>query len=188
MERQDFKKRFLYPVAVVFIIMSASWIIYSVAWRLESRFLHQTLASISGTILFLSVTFGTFFVYPMTFFRGASLPERIAASLINPFLWATKECFRLSISYTFAECLYYYFNPLSIWLFLGVVAQMGLAEMICRWRAAKRGEEMRIFAPGPVAAFVIGLFLVITLFAWGQGENVYVLFLTGYREFFGSGL
>ena len=188
MEKQDFKKRFLRPVAVVFIIMTVSWSIYNTAWRLDSQTLHRSLAAISGTLLFLSVTFGTLYVYPAAFFRGASLRERILACLVNPLLWATKENVRLYISYSFAECLYYYLNPLSIWLFLGIVTQMGLAEMFCRWRQTKSGEAVRILGPGPVAAFVIGLFLTISLFAWGQGENVYVMFLAGYRTLFGSGL
>ena len=71
---------------------------------------------------------------------------------------------------------------------LGIVTQMGLAEMVCRWRQAKGGEEVRIFGAGPLAAFVVGLFLVISLFAWGQGESEYVIFLAGYRKLFGSGL
>ena len=188
MERQGFRKRILFPAAVVFAIMSASWIIYSLAWRLDAGSLHQLLAVISGTLLFVSVTFGALYIYPAMFFRGASLPLRVAACFVNPFLWMTKECARLYVSYSFAECLYYYLNPLNIWLVLGIVAQMGLAEMFCRWRAAAKGEEISAFSPGGLAAFVIGLFLVISLFAWGQGESAYVVFLSGYRQLFGSGL
>ena len=188
MERRDFGKRFLYPIAIVFVIMAASWLIYNMAWRLDSRTLHRSLASISGTLLFLSVTFGTVLIYPTAYFRGAPLWERVIACFINPFLWATKENIRLSISYSFGECLYYYLNPLNVWLVLGIVTQIGLVEVICRWKGAKGGEEIRILSPGALAAFVIGLFLVITLFAWGKGENAYVVFLSGYRDLFGSGL
>lgn len=188
MERQDFRKRVLQPVIIIFIIALLSWIVYNVAWRLENRTLHQALAAVSGTLLFVSVTFGTLFIYPAVYFRGASLRERVLASLVNPFLWATKENIRLSISYSLAECLYYYFNPLNIWLFLGIIAQMGLAEMLCRWMQARRGEDIRIFGAAPLAAFVGGLFLVICLFAWGQGENAYVIFLSGYRKLFGAGI
>ena len=188
MEKRNFKKRFLYPVAILFGVMTTSWIVYNLAWRIDNRVVHQTLASVSGTLLFVSVTFGTFFVYPLAYSRGASLPERVAACLINPFLWATKENLRLLISYSLAESFYYYLNPLSLWLVLGVIAQMGLAEMFCRWRSARSGEPVSVFAAGPLAAFAVGLGLVVVLFAWGQGENVYVIFLSGYRTLFGSGL
>ena len=96
--------------------------------------------------------------------------------------------FTLTFFNSAAECLYYYLNPLNIWLFLGVVAQMGVAEILCRWIRARKGEQVRILGAGPVGAIVIGLFLVIVMFAWGQGESVYVGFLSGYRMLFGSGI
>ena len=37
------------------------------------------------------------------------------------------------------------------------------------------------------AIFIASLFLVVSLYAWGEGENVYVIFLEGYRDFFGAG-
>ena len=186
MVKQDIKRRFFYPVFIIFLIMSISWTVYNIAWRIGNPAIHQTLATITGTLLFLSVTFGTLFIYPVAYFRGASLKERILASLINPFLWATKENLRLLISFSFSESLYYYLNPLNIWLLCGLVAQMGIAEIFCRHLLKKRGEAVRVLAPGPISAIIIGLFLVITLFAWGQGENVYVIFLEGYRKIFGS--
>ena len=188
MERKDFRERILYPVGVLAIVMLTSWAAYNLSWRLDNQALHQTIASVSGVILFISITFGALFVYPMTYFRGASLQERVLASYITPLLWATKESIRLYISYSIAECLYYYFNPLNIWLFLGVVAEMGLAEILCRCVRARRGEQIRVMGAGPIGAFVIGLLLVILIFAWGQGENVYVGFLSGYRVLFGSGI
>jgi hypothetical protein len=188
LEKREFGNRILSPVAVVFVVMSASWIVYNLAWRLHSDSLHQVLAAVSGALLFVSVTFGTLYIYPAMFFKGASLPLRVAACFVNPFIWMTKECARLYISYSLAECLYYYLNPLNIWLVLGIVAEMGLMQMVCRWRAAAKGDETGAFSRGGLAAFVIGLFLVISLFAWGQGENAYVVFLSGYRHIFGSGL
>ncbi len=188
MEKRSIASRVLSPVAAVFVVMAGSWLVYNTAWRLENSALHQALAAVSGTLLFLSVTFGALVVYPWAYFRGAPLHERTLACLANPFFWATKECARLYVSHSLAECLYYYLNPLTVWLFLGVVAQMGLAELLCRWRRKRRGEEIRVAAPGAVAALVGGLGLVIGLFAWGEGENAYVVFLEGYRALFGSGL
>ena len=139
-----FRERFVTPVLIVFLVMTASWIAYNLAWRLENVSLHQILAPLSGTLLFLSVALGTWVVYPMAYFRGATLGERVAASLVNPFLWATKECVRLSVSFSFFECVYYYGNPLNIWLLFGVTAEMAVAEILCRQRRASQGEDLLV--------------------------------------------
>jgi hypothetical protein len=186
-ERPGFGKRFVRPVLVLFLVMVSSWLVYNLSWRLENVGLHRVLASLSGTLLFLSVAFGTLAVYPWVYFKGGSWKERVTASLVNPFLWATKECVRLCISFSFFECAYYYANPLNVWLAFGVIAEMGLAELLCRQRLRKGGDPVRVLHPLPVAALLIGLSLVVFLYLWGQGENAYALFLEGYRAFFGPG-
>jgi len=186
-KRLSFRERFVVPVLVLFSVMTLSWLVYNFAWRLESATLHHVLASVAGTILFLSVALGTLAVYWMAYFRGASLKERIFASLINPFLWATKECIRLSISFTFFECVYYYANPLNVWLVFSIAAEIALAEMLCRQRRRSEGIDIRVLHPTAVAVFLISLSLVLSLYAWGDGENVYALFLEGYRALFGPG-
>jgi hypothetical protein len=186
-KRLSFRERFFTPVLLVFAVMTLSWLAYNLAWRLESTTLHRVLASVSGTVLFLSVALGTLVVYWMGYFRGASLRERIVASLINPFLWATKECLRLSISFSFFECVYYYANPLNVWLLFGMTAEMALAEILCRQRQRSQGVDIRVVHPTAVAVLIISLSLVVSLYAWGEGENVYALFLEGYRVFFGPG-
>jgi len=186
-KRLGFRERLVSPVLVFFVIMTSSWIAYNLAWRLENATLHRVVASVSGALLFLSVALGTLAVYSMAYFRGASLKERIAASLINPFLWATKECLRLCISFSLLESVYYYFNPLNIWLAFGIAAEMALAEMVCRQRRRSQGADIRVLHPAAVAVFLISLSLVVSLYLWGEGENVYALFLEGYRGFFGPG-
>jgi hypothetical protein len=188
MERQPFSKRFLAPVLLVFIVMSVSWGVYNLAWRLAGPMLHHVLADIFGTLLFLSVTFGVCVIYPVAFFRGASLPERVIASLVNPFIWATKECIRMLGSFTLTESLYYYLNPLNVWLLLGIIAQMSLIEILLRRGRRKRGEEIRVLSVPVVATLVISVALVVGLFAWGRGENVFSYYLVLYKKLFGAGV
>jgi hypothetical protein len=183
-----FRERFLEPVMILFCVMTLSWAVYNLAWRLDNASVHRFLAAVSGTILFVSVAFGALFVYSMAYFRGASLGERIVASLINPFLWATKECLRLCISFSLLESVYYYLNPLNIWLLFGVAAEMALAEILCRRRLQRRGADVKVLHPAAVAVFLVSLSLVVGLYAWGEGENVYVYFLEGYRALFGPGI
>ncbi len=188
MEMQRFSRRFFYPVFLIFVVMSLSWGIYNLAWRLQNVTIHHLLADIFGTLLFLSVTFGACVIYPMAFLRGSSGPERILASLVNPFIWATKECIRMFTSFSLTECLYYYLNPLNIWLLLGIIAQMSVIEMILRWRRKKKGENIRVFSIPVVATFVISMALVVALYAWGRGENIFSYYLVIYKKLFGPGV
>ena len=187
MERLDFRKRFVFPLLPLLFLMICSWIVYNLAWRLDNHSVHRTLALVSGTLLFLSVACGAAIVYPLAFFRGASLKERIIASSVVPFIWMTKECVRLFISFSFLECLYYYMNPLNIWLLCGLCVEMGTAEMICRFRLRKRGEDVKIFAPLAAGAICVGLFIGILMFILGEGETFYARYLELYRFFFNAG-
>ena len=63
-----------------------------------------------------------------------------------------------------------------------------------RWHACsgryilkRRGQAIKVVSFGPIAAIVIGGLGFGGIFAWGQGENLYVLYLDGYRMLFGSG-
>lgn len=188
MENQGFSKRFLYPVLLVFVVMSASWGIYNLAWRIGNATLHQALANIFGTLLFVSVAFGACVVYPMAFRRGASGAERVIASLINPFIWATKECIRVFTAFTVTESLYYYVNPLNIWLALFIVAEISFMELLLRRGRKRRGENVRVFSAPVVAALVISLGLVVGLYAWGRGENIFSYYLVIYKKLFGPGV
>jgi len=187
MEKQSFQKRFLFPALTVSVVMTVSWVVYNLSWRLDLGSLHRPLAAVAGTLLFASVAFGALYVYPAAFFRGATLGERATASLVAPFLWATKECVRLSAAFSFFECLYYYLNPLNIWLLCGVFAEMALAEILCRRRLQRRAPSTRALHPAALGVLAVSLFLAVALYAWGEGENAYVIFLEGYRHLFGAG-
>lgn len=188
MPRQSFRRRFLTPVFSLFLVMFLSWAVYNLAWRLESHALHALLALLSGTLLFASVALGAVPVYAVAYARGASVPERILACLVNPFLWATKECVRLSLSFTPLECLYDYVNPLNLWLLLAVAGQMAACEIGCRRMARNRGVDVRVWSPAALSVLACSLSLFVLLYAWGSGENAYVLFLEGYRRLFGAGV
>jgi hypothetical protein len=64
---------------------------------------------------------------------------------------------------------------------------MALAELLCRQRQQRLGAGIHVLHPTAVAVLLISLSLVVSLYAWGEGENVYAIFLEGYRVFFGAG-
>ncbi len=148
----------------------------------------QTLVKVAGIAYFISVAFGTLFVFSMSYIGGAALRERILASLVVPFFWMTKEVIRITESHPISESLYWYFNPLNVWLVTLMVLEMGIATLIARKILKRRGREISVVTFGPIATIVCSLVFVISVYAWGKGENVYVIFLSGYRALFGSGV
>ena len=51
----------------------------------------------------------------------------------------------------------------------------------------RRGDPIAILSPGPVAVILAGVAIAAVIYAWGQGENLFSLYLDGYRLIFGYG-
>jgi hypothetical protein len=173
---------------LVFIIALLSYIIYYGARSIENQTLHQPLALLFGTIYFLSIFFGPLFIYTSTYLQGASLTKRILVTGAIPFLWMTKDVILLMESHPFLECLYWYFNPLTIWLVCLLSIEMGFGTLLGRYLLNRRGQSIKVFSLAPVAAMLIGAVAFGGIYAWGQGENLFSLYLDGYRILFGSGI
>ena len=188
MASQTFGRRFLSPVIVVFITMTLSYYGYFGARHIEHDMLHQFMAVVFGTTYFLSIAFGTLYVFTVGYIRGASLIECFLASWINPFIWMTKEVYGLTESHPLAESLYWYVNPLNLWLVSFMVMEMGIAVLMAKRMIRKTGGEIRGGKAIPVMVISGSFITAISLFAWGEGENVYGMFLNGYRSLFGAGV
>ena len=181
-------KQTMAPVFSVLIVATVSYMGYFGSRSINSDAIHQGMAMIFGTAYFLSVAFGALYIYIPAYVRGVSLPMRILASMAVPFIWMTKEVLRLTESHPLIECLYWYLNPLNIWLTSLVVLEMGIATLIARAMLKRGGQELKVVTPAPVAVILGSLAFVISAYAWGKGENLYVIFLSGYRYIFGSGI
>jgi hypothetical protein len=177
----------LFPILYVFVAAALSFTGYFGSGHVGSATLHQLMAVVFGTTYFLSIAFGALYIFTTLYVRGTSLPWRILASLVVPFIWMTKEVLRLTESHPLAECLYWYFNPLNVWLVSLMVLEMGIATVIARSILKRRRREIKIVTPAPIAVILGSLVFVISAYAWGKGENIYVIFLEGYRLIFGSG-
>ncbi|MEN8243425.1 MAG: hypothetical protein ABFS43_00835 [Thermodesulfobacteriota bacterium] len=181
-------RRVMVPVLWVLLVMSLSYAGYFGSRHLEGGLLQSWMACFFGTTYFLSIAFGTLYVYIAARLRGANLPQCILASLVNPSIWMTKEVLRLTESHPFLESLYWFLNPLDLWLLSFVIMEMGLATLMVRTILKQKGEEVIVFTMGPVVTVLGSLTFAVSIYAWGEGENIYVYFLEGYRLLFGYGL
>jgi hypothetical protein len=181
-------KRSVIPVIIVLMTAIASMSIYFLLRSLGNEPGYRYIVKLAGILYFVSVAFGTLFVFTSSYIGGAPMKERLIASAVTPFFWMTKEVLLLIESHPFSECLYWYFNPLNIWLIALMVLEMGIATLIARKRLKSKGLEIKIVSTGPLAVIACSLIFVISAYAWGRGENLYVIFLSGYRSLFGTGL
>lgn len=181
-------KRTLFATLFVLCVAALSLAAYELSADITNAIMHELVAKISGTLSFVAIAFGGFFVYLVASLDGAPFFQRAAAALLTPFLWMSKESLRLSESHPPIECLYYFVNPLNLWLLLLIVLEMAAATLVARRLRSTRGATTRVLTLGPLLTIAVSLSLFVGLYAWGRGENLYVLFLSGYRELFGPGV
>lgn len=185
MEKQNFVKRFVVPTGIVFFTWLLTTVIYYNSRKIGNDTLQQIVADISAVLLFASIGFGPLLIYPFTYFRGAGLAERIIACLVTPVAWDIKEIVRVTEFFSAGESIFYGFNQVFLLAMFGASAQMGLCEMICRWRLNKRGEErLRVVTPVPVVSILVGLAAFYVILLWGVGVHFFYAYMEVYKALF----
>ncbi|MBN2243385.1 MAG: hypothetical protein JW793_11920 [Acidobacteria bacterium] len=185
-ERQSFRKRFAFPLSIVFGCWATSTLIYNNAWRFLDPQFHRPLAVVCVILMGASIIFGPAWIYPVAFFRGASLRERVVACLITPFAWILKELVMMPSSYSIGEKMYNLFNPLFLGTISLAVIEMGICEIACRWAAHKRSAvpARRVFSAGPIAAVLAGLCAVYFFNLWGDRVGFWYIHQSIYQYLF----
>ena len=146
-QKANFVPRLVIPVGLILGVVFLTSIAYEVSWRFKENQLLYPVFSVLTVIMFFSIFFPAFFIYPYTFFKGASPFERILASFIPLLVWMGKEVVRIGSVFSFGESLYFGLNPVFILLILFTLVQMGFCDPICRWRGRKHStEKVRIFS------------------------------------------
>jgi hypothetical protein len=184
MKKQSFTKRFILPVLTVFLVLAVSYTVYHLSPMVGNYTLFQILANISAIFILLSLWFGVLYVYPKAYFRGAGTAERIIASVITPFAWATKEVIVLSGVYSIWESIYFYLNPVTFWVFCTVLAEIGLAEILCRRSRKKKGEKIKVLSVPALIALVLGVGNFLFALLWDVGVHHFYFFQEGYKALF----
>jgi hypothetical protein len=175
------------PLVAVFTLAILSYLGYTNARLLRVTWLHQGLAVLSGGVYFLTIFFGPFYIFIATSLQGVALARRVLATCLLPIAWMTKDVLTILESHPLLEALYWYFNPLSIWMACLLMVEMGLGTLLVRFIRRWRGESIKVVTPAPVLVALSGMAVAATIYAWGQGENLFSVYMHVYRFFFGSG-
>jgi hypothetical protein len=184
-EKRSYKHRFIIPVGIMLVTMILSLVLYYNSYAIGGKVLHPVLANVFGFILWLSIGFGSLFVYPFMFFRGASGGERVLGSLITPIVWLLKELVRVSEFFTLGETFYYGLSSIFLLIFIGSLGLMGICELICRAIVKRKsGVPVKVVTPLPVFGIVFGLLALYIIFIWGVGVHWFYIYQEGYKALF----
>jgi hypothetical protein len=148
--------------------------------------LHLALTGLSGLVYAVCILFSPFFIYLADYLRGRSRQARLLSAGAIPFLWMTKDVLVLTTSHPLLECLYWYINPMFIFYSCLLCIEIGLAVLLGRGLLSRRGEEQDMVSPAAVALIGAAALVMITIYNWGQGENLHSIYLEGYRHIFGG--
>lgn len=177
MQKLGFLQRAVVPPSIVLAAMIASRIVYFNS--------SATVATLSGVVMFLSIGFGTLLIYPMGFFRGASLPERFIGCLWTPFVWNGIEIYNMTEAFSLAESLFYGANIIFIGTVAGQFLMMGICDFICRLREKTKGqEETRTISPFGMIASLFGIVGIYSVLLWREGTGLMYLFVKMYKDIF----
>ncbi len=101
---------------------------------IDSQAIHHLVALVSGAIQCAGIVLVAILVYPITYFRGATVAERVVASSTNLVVWVGIDTYHVSEAFTGPESLYYGLSIGSI-LFSWNFALIGILELVCRYHA-----------------------------------------------------
>ena len=188
--KKSFPSRFLWPVGIALGVWAGlDFLTGHLEW-FGSGAPYRAAAFGSYLLLGVLIAFGSFVIYPILFFRGASLKERVLGSYAVLLVWVFMEIFRVSEYFTAGESVYYAFSPMPFGLLAHQVGYMSLCEMICRWRLKKSGVQgMKIFTPGPLVGVGVLLAMSYLIIFWGvpeesPGTKWFYIYQEGYKALF----
>lgn len=176
--------RFYIPTFMALIIFLVLFVTYNNSWYVNNRFLHFLLTDIAGFLYGAVIMAGSVIVYPILYYRGATLLERITGSSVILLAWYTKEIIRMMHVYTFWQSLFYLLMPVQFGVLLVTVIFISLSEIGCRHYAVRTGSLKATKRPIiPVIMLLVSISLVLMVLHQG-GQWYFFRFYDMYKLLF----
>ncbi len=155
---QSLISRFIVPAGLGITVFFTLFITYYASWYVENRILHFILTDVVGAIYGFYLLFHGLILYPILYFRGAALHERISGTLLVTCCWLVKEVIRMTEFYSVAESVFYLLMPVQAGIILLAIGFMAFSELICRNIDKKRkSPEIRVVTPIPIVLLVFSI-------------------------------
>ena len=183
MKRSSLTNRFLDPLLLALIVMVASRIAYLHSYRIDDQAIYHSVAVLSGMVQFASIVLVAALVYPVAYFRGATLVERVIASSTNLAVWVCIDAYHVSEAFGCLESLYYGVNIGFHPVLVEVCLDGGAGALLPPCCEEKRGEAQGDDAAPPFVPVLVFVLVVWVLSRQG-GAYYFNRLLDGYLLLF----
>lgn len=186
---RTFRQRFVYPVATLLGIWLLATVLLAVGMnvslQLDQQSLYKIVMNILSATRFLILLLGSLILYPIMFFRGASLSERLLGCYVIPIAYLVWAIIQATEYFPVGQAFYYGLNPVTVGTSLLQLGLIGLAETTSRWWYRKRSlASVRVLTWASVAGIVIGATgIYVTLF-WEGGVHWFYVYKEVYSYLF----
>jgi len=143
--------RFVIPCGVGVFVFFTLFLTYYSSWYVENRMLHFILTDIVGALYGFYLLFHALILYPIFYFRGAALHERISGTFLITSCWLIKEVIRMTEFFSIAESIFYLLMSVQAGIILLSIGLMAGSELVCRKiEKKKKSLDLRVVTPMPV--------------------------------------
>jgi hypothetical protein len=122
-------------------------------------------------------------IYVIACPRGASLAERVVASMMPLFGWAAYQLYLAAGVFSIGETIYYGFSSAFLFAFCVLISVIGLCELVFRL-TVKQHHLTKNRVLGPIIAILMGPLSVFVLMIWGGGVHFFYVYQEGYKLLF----
>ena len=182
--RQSIWMRFILPAGLMLLIWLILRIVYTFFWQLGFPALQDTVAWVCSLGERFFVVLAPLLAYPLAYFRGARGWERLAAGFVPFLAWWVFVLYKAAGVFSLGETAYYAFgSPCLVYAFT-VLAVSGVAELLCRIRARRKGTRIKVWTPLPLSAILSGIAALFLMMIWGGGVHWFYFYQSGYKALF----
>ncbi|MGC9332512.1 MAG: hypothetical protein ACP5JJ_00060, partial [Anaerolineae bacterium] len=166
-----------------------SWLVLHVVTRdpawIQDPQAYRLFMNAGHVLLYAAYSLSALVLYPVLYFRGASLPERVLGCYVTPLAYVLKEVIRVNQYFTVGESLYYVCTSIVAGGLLLQVGLIGGGELISRVLYRRRyGVAMRVVTWQPLVAVAVAAGALYVMLIWDGGVHYFYLFQEGYKLLF----
>jgi len=181
--RQPWTRRFFFPAITMFAIWAALEFTHTHAWKLGIPLVTLLAGWLCGLGGFLLVLLSPLFIYPLSYFRNASLMERSLTALTPMMAECGYHTFLAGSVFPLGKTLYYGIGPIFLVILVANLMLMGICEIFCRLRVRSR-QRVRVWTPGPPIVILAGPPALWLLLLWDGGVHWFYIYQEGYKLLF----